>query len=310
MQHPLEGTQDTIRRLGRWALPGCLALVGALALMVGAPVEAGGAVPAPPSELEALVVQDALAIQLLWQDNADNEDNYIVERSTAGPEGPWSEIATPEVDIDSYFDSGLEDGVTYWYRVAAENTAGTSAYSNVAFGTATELPSPPLGDVNCSFAVDSIDALLILQLTAGLIATVLCEDRADVNSDGDVDAVDSTLILQFDAGLIPSPSATSGIEGQVLLGPQCPVMQQDVPCPDAPLAATVDVWDAGRTTLVTTFESDANGMFRVALDPGEYYLDPLDADPGNPFPVPEPQSVTVEAMSWTSVTIRYDTGIR
>jgi hypothetical protein len=102
--------------------------------------------PAAPTDLDAVVVHDALAILLIWEDNADNEDSYIVERSTVGPSGPWVLVATLPPDSVDYPDSGLEDGVTYWYRVAAVNSAG-SAYSNVDFGRASALPmfptSPP-----------------------------------------------------------------------------------------------------------------------------------------------------------------------
>ncbi len=158
--------------------------------------------PAGPTGLEAIVVQDALAIQLLWQDNAVNEDSYLVERSTAGAEGPWSVIATLPPDSSGYFDSGLEDGVTYWYRVAAANEAGTSEYSNVVFGTATVLPKPPVGDVSCDGEVDAIDAALVLQFGAALIGKLSCEKAADVNEDGAINAIDAVLILQFVAGLI------------------------------------------------------------------------------------------------------------
>jgi hypothetical protein len=158
--------------------------------------------PAAPTNLQAIVVYDALAIQLLWQDNADNEESYVVERSTAGAEGPWSVIATLPANGDSYFDSGLEDGVKYWYRVAAANEAGTSEYSNVVYEMATALPQPLIGDASCDGEVDAIDAALILQLNAGLIGTLPCEMDADVNGDGAVNAIDAALVLQYAAGLI------------------------------------------------------------------------------------------------------------
>lgn len=58
------------------------------------------------------------------------------------------------------------------------------------------------GDVNCDGSANSIDASLILQLSAGLTASVLCDGAADPNNDGETDALDSALILQFSAGLI------------------------------------------------------------------------------------------------------------
>ena len=59
------------------------------------------------------------------------------------------------------------------------------------------------GDSLCDGVIDSIDALVILQYSAGLITSKPCADSADVNGDGSADALDATLILQFVAGLLP-----------------------------------------------------------------------------------------------------------
>ena len=59
------------------------------------------------------------------------------------------------------------------------------------------------GDVDCSGAVTSIDAALILQYTAGRISTLQCT-VGDVNNDGSTNSIDSLFILQLVAGLIPS----------------------------------------------------------------------------------------------------------
>ncbi len=61
-----------------------------------------------------------------------------------------------------------------------------------------------LGDVDCDGAVNSIDAALVLQLGAGLIPSLRCQEGADTNQDGTINAIDAALILQFDAGLIDS----------------------------------------------------------------------------------------------------------
>ena len=62
----------------------------------------------------------------------------------------------------------------------------------------------PLGDVNCDSSINSIDAALILQLDAGLTASLPCQERADVNGDGTANALDAVLILQFAAALLGS----------------------------------------------------------------------------------------------------------
>jgi hypothetical protein len=59
------------------------------------------------------------------------------------------------------------------------------------------------GDLNCDSSVNSLDALLLLQHIAGLLATLPCPSAAaDINGDGFVYAIDAALILQFDAGLL------------------------------------------------------------------------------------------------------------
>ncbi len=89
--------------------------------------------------------------------------------------------------------------------------------------------------------------------------------------------------------------------------PTCPVEREGVPC-EEPYEATIVVWDAGRTRRVATFDSDDDGRFHVALSPGEYYIEPQGDVQG--LPRPEPQTVTVGADTFVSVTLRYDTGIR
>ena len=58
------------------------------------------------------------------------------------------------------------------------------------------------GDVNCDRNVDSVDATLVLQYSAGLLGILECPETADVNSDSAVDSIDATLILQFSEALL------------------------------------------------------------------------------------------------------------
>ena len=60
------------------------------------------------------------------------------------------------------------------------------------------------GDANCDGNVNALDAALLLQLSAGLITTLPCADKADVNGDGTLNPLDAALVLQFSAGLLQS----------------------------------------------------------------------------------------------------------
>lgn len=103
------------------------------------------------------------------------------------------------------------------------------------------------------------------------------------------------------------PPPDSGVEGQVWIGPMCPVVQAGTECPDAPFAAVLEVENgAGRT--VARGESDGDGSFRIPLAPGDYVLVPQSGEGGMPWA--EPVEVRVAAGEWTFVEVHYDSGIR
>jgi hypothetical protein len=103
-----------------------------------------------------------------------------------------------------------------------------------------------------------------------------------------------------------SGDGSSGIRGQALAGPQCPVEIEGSPCPDRPFEGTVIATATG-TGEDFTVETDAEGRFELALEPGTYEVSILsDSEP----PFAKPQTVEVESGAFTSVTVSVDTGIR
>lgn len=81
-----------------------------------------------------------------WNDNANNETNYILERSTNGT--TFSTIATLGANITSYNESGLTPNTQYYYRVKATNATDASVYTTIASVTTPPIPSAPAKAAN------------------------------------------------------------------------------------------------------------------------------------------------------------------
>lgn len=98
-------------------------------------------VPAAPTDLKATAI-DRTRIRVTWTDNANNEEEFQVERRRiTEPSTNFVLIAQLGENVTTYDDSGLTPNTTYEYRVRANNVAGPSNYSNTA--QATTLPDPP-----------------------------------------------------------------------------------------------------------------------------------------------------------------------
>jgi hypothetical protein len=105
----------------------------------------------------------------------------------------------------------------------------------------------------------------------------------------------------------PGQGASSGIEGQVLIGPRCPVERADSPCPDLPIAALVSVKDPAGEFLGPA-RAGADGRFRIELPAGSYTV--LAHEISDNPRIARPQTVTVEPGAFVSVTLVIDSGIR
>ena len=80
---------------------------------------------------------------LTW-DAVDGATSYRVYRATS-QNGPYRLLGS--VTVTSYINTGAKDGVTYYYKVKAVNSAGESAYSNIVSGqnkAVTPKPSAPV----------------------------------------------------------------------------------------------------------------------------------------------------------------------
>ena len=94
--------------------------------------------PNPPTAATGLTATVAgnSRINLTWQDNADDEDGFRLERNV---DSVFVQIAVVGANVTSYADTGLTAEVMHTYRVRAFNIGGNSEYSNEASATPSDL---------------------------------------------------------------------------------------------------------------------------------------------------------------------------
>ena len=92
--------------------------------------------PAAPTGLNATALSST-QIELTWNDNANNETGFSVERDGGGG---FTAIASRPANATSFIDTTVAPGTFYNYRVRAVNTGVFSGYSNQANAT-----TPPAG---------------------------------------------------------------------------------------------------------------------------------------------------------------------
>lgn len=126
-----------------------------------------------------------------------------------------------------------------------------------------------------------------------------------------------TLLAACSPLVLPTPNSTStpgsittstesGIEGQVLIGPTCPVVREGQECADQPYQAALTILKPNGQEVMR-FEADQQGRFRVPLPPGEYILRP---ESPSVMPHASEQNFTVLPGQFTQIMVNYDSGVR
>jgi hypothetical protein len=110
----------------------------------------------------------------------------------------------------------------------------------------------------------------------------------------------------------PTPAGDAGTTGDagikgITVVDGCPV-KLDPPCPDKPISARLSVLSVDGSVLATV-DTGANGTFTISIEPGQYVLRPMSSTGALPRP-PEPFAVNVEPNHYTTVTVRFDSGMR
>jgi alpha-tubulin suppressor-like RCC1 family protein len=118
-----------------------------------------------PSGLTATTVSQT-QIDLTWVDNTNNELGFRIERKT-GVTGIWETIIILGENTNSYSDTTVTPGNTYYYRIMAYNAFSNSEYSGESIGIPAPFQSPsgltavliPFSQVNLSWDDNSANEL-------------------------------------------------------------------------------------------------------------------------------------------------------
>jgi hypothetical protein len=110
--------------------------------------------PTIPADLTASTVSSN-QINLTWINSAVNAQTFLIERKQ-GVAGTYQQVATVDVTVTSYMDTGLNTNTQYYYRVRAHNPAGNSGYSNETNATTSATGvSVPLADLKLWYEADA-----------------------------------------------------------------------------------------------------------------------------------------------------------
>lgn len=103
--------------------------------------------------------------------------------------------------------------------------------------------------------------------------------------------------------------AAGYVAGHVTIGPICPVEQEGKPCkvpPEMYSSREVIIYESNGVTIKEKGKIDVDGNYRIALSPGNYFVQikPAGIGPG------EKKPVTIKSFETTVVNFDIDTGIR
>ncbi|HXE44379.1 MAG TPA: LamG-like jellyroll fold domain-containing protein [Conexibacter sp.] len=124
---------------------------------------ASAATLAAPSNLSA-AARSTTQVDLGWLDNSTGETGQVVERSTSSSFSSPTDIAV-SANQQSYSDTGLTAGTTYWYRVKAVAGGNASAWSSPV-----QISTPATASYAATVIADRPVSYWKLNETSGTIA--------------------------------------------------------------------------------------------------------------------------------------------
>lgn len=111
--------------------------------------------PIKPTSL-ILLNNNTNSVRIGWNDNANNETGYIVERSDNNQDS-FMQISKIQTNTTQYLNNSLAPNTVYYFRVAAFNEYGVSDYSNILQVSTLESqpPGAPSNLVACDITANS-----------------------------------------------------------------------------------------------------------------------------------------------------------
>lgn len=135
-------------------------------------------IPSTPTGLGTSV--SGQAVGLHWTASTGTLTGYKISRGTVSG-GPYTLIATTTTTVVTYNDTGLANG-TYYYVVAAYNTAGTSANSTQASAVVATAPSANLVPASINFgnvvvgSNSNVQTSTLTNLGTATLSTIVVND--------------------------------------------------------------------------------------------------------------------------------------
>src|SRR5213079_1921338 len=157
---------------------------------------------ADPTSLSATAVSST-QVNLGWTDNASNETNYLVQRSTDGGV-TWTNLATLGANATSYSDTTVSASSSYAYRVQAYNATLNSNFSNIASVNTPAVPTPPATPINLSGSANSSTQITINWSDVATETGYRVQRSADGINWTTLGSVAANATSYLDGGLTPS----------------------------------------------------------------------------------------------------------
>jgi hypothetical protein len=131
------------------------------------------ALPAAPSDLKAATIS-ASQVRLTWKDNSDSEKGFRIMRSRYSNR-LFQAVAEVARDTTVYYNTGLDAGTRYYYKVESYNDVGRSESDVVNATTNTRVYFTDIQGV--PWAKDAIENLAGLGVIKGVSGTQFAPNR-------------------------------------------------------------------------------------------------------------------------------------